>query len=213
MDVHRGQSARGQRGAFAPTRGSEPLICGGQRSPGRAAVPDRAQHAAKTCPSERDEPKLRGRAADVDRPLEGSDCRRVVPRHLQDAPEVRQVVALAGLEAQSHRRVGRPLQVDGGVVEAPLGARDLAEDGIEVIESPIVTDRSNQPVGVGGRRGRSFRITEEERGVDREHAAGALVPDATETVMFRSTLIEEIERLLRLRPLDEDERQRHPAHR
>ena len=39
LDVHRGQSARGQRGAFATTRGSEPLICGGQRSPGRGRGP------------------------------------------------------------------------------------------------------------------------------------------------------------------------------
>ena len=94
----------------------------------------------------------------------------------------------------------------GGVVEALFGLGDVAEEGVEVVEDPVVAEWAQEAVGVCAGGACCDRVAEGERGVGGEDPAAAEVP--------RVSLVEELPALVEQRDgpvgatvLDQHERQ------
>ena len=94
----------------------------------------------------------------------------------------------------------------GGGVEALFGLGDVAEEGVEVVEDPVVAEWSQEAVGVRAGGACCDGVAEGERGVGGEDPAAAEVP--------RMRFVEELPALVEQRDgpvgaavLDQHERQ------
>ena len=64
----------------------------------------------------------------------------------------------------------------GGVIEAFFGLGDVAEEGVEVVEDPVVAERSQEAVGFRACGAGCNGVAEGERGVGGEDPGAAEVP-------------------------------------
>ena len=175
--IHRGVEAGCEGGPVAAARTTR--TSGRPPAPRRSAA-SRSPWARRTRPRWT-RPRARRRSCRVVRPISMTRSSVVIASSIWPAcsrtrPSVSRCDAFGGGVTEALRGGGGSAQVGGGVVEAFFGLGDVAEEGVEVVEDPVVAERSQEVVGVRAGGAGCDRVAEGERGVGGEDPGAAEVP-------------------------------------
>jgi hypothetical protein len=147
-----------------------------------------------------------------DGPFEGGDRGLVVATLLLGATQVGQMVSLGRGEPQLVRRVGGPSQVGGRVREAVLGLRETAQHRFDVVQRPLIAERTEKAQRLIAGRSAPSRRTEGDLGPGAQQPTGTLFPLTAETAEIGPAISEQDQGILCPALLAADERQVQPAH-
>ena len=176
LGVHRGVEAGCEGGPVAAARRLEPVVGRPHREQRCVAVAVGSQDPPEVDTAEGEEAQLPRRPSDLDDAFERRDRFVDLAGLLEDPPERVEVRPLGRGVPEALRGGGRSAQVGGGVVEALFGLRDVAEEGVEVVEDPVVAEWPQEAVGFRAGGAGCNGVAEEERGVGGEDPGAAEVP-------------------------------------
>lgn len=176
LSVHRTVKARREGGPVAAARRVEPMVGCPNRAYSCVAVAVASQDTTKVNTSEREETQLSCRPPDLDDSFEGLDRFVDLASLLENPAERVEVRRLGGGVAEASGGGGSSAQVGGGVVVPLFGLCDVSEEGVEVVECPVVAEWPQETVRFDAGSACCNDVAVKERGVGGQDPGAAEVP-------------------------------------